>query len=275
MDACAAQASFWILISLIPFLMFALTLLQTVRFEDTTLLFAFVKLLPSPVNAMLQELFSTLRAPSGLLSATVVLCVWSASNGMQALIKGLYAVFDIGHKPGFIRMRATAIFYTLAFAAVLLLSLGVLFFGDRLFTQLDSVALPAVSVLVGILRPFSSFAVLLFFFWLLFVGIPRKKVRSKSALAGAAFSAAGWVLFSFFFSVFVENFSNYATIYGSLTAIIILMMWLYFCMYILLIGGEVSMWLQHSSVRQDLRTLYYSRRLPAQKGQFNGKKTKK
>ena len=93
--------------------------------------------------------------------------------------------------------------------------------------------------------------------------------------AGAAFSAAGWVLFSFFFSVFVENFSNYATIYGSLTAIIILMMWLYFCMYILLIGGEVSMWLQHSSVRQDLRTLYHSRRISAQKGQSNGKKTKK
>ena len=275
MDACAAQASFWILISLIPFLMFALTLLQTVRFEDTTLLFAFVKLLPSSVSSMLQELFSSLHAPSGLLSATVILCVWSASNGMQALIKGLYTVFDIEHRPGFIRMRILAILYTLVFTAVLLLSLGVLFFGDRLFTQLDSASLPVFSLLVGSLRPFSGFTVLLFFFWLLFIGIPRKQVRPKAALAGAAFSAAGWVLFSFFFSVFVENFSNYATIYGSLTAIIILMMWLYFCMYILLIGGEVSMWLQHSSIRKDLLALYHSRRIPAQKGQSNGKKTQK
>ena len=84
-------------------------------------------------------------------------------------------------------------------------------------------------------------------------------------------------MFSFFFSVFVENFSNYATLYGSLAAIVILMMWLYFCMFILLIGGQVAMWLQNSSILCDLHTLYtHSRRKhTAQKGHRYGKSHKK
>ena len=75
------------------------------------------------------------------------------------------------------------------------------------------------------------------------------------------------MLFSTFFSIFVENFSNYATIYGSLAAIVILMMWLFICMYILLIGGELAVWLQTSSIKSDMRRVFrVFRRRRAQKG---------
>ena len=83
------------------------------------------------------------------------------------------------------------------------------------------------------------------------------------------------VLFSFFFSVFVENFANYATIYGSLAALVILMVWLYACMFILLIGGEIAMWLQHSGINRDvsdLKTERRRRKLISEKGNdANGK----
>ena len=72
--------------------------------------------------------------------------------------------------------------------------------------------------------------------------------------SGAAFGAGGWVLFSYFFSLFVENFSNFS-IYGSLATLVILMFWLFFCMYILFLGGEVSMWLATSGLAQDVLTL--------------------
>ena len=108
---------------------------------------------------------------------------------------------------------------------------------------------------------------MLLFFWLMFIAIPRRQVSWKNAFWGAAFAAAGWVLFSTFFSIFVENFSNYATIYGSLAAIVILMMWLFICMYILLIGGELAVWLQTSSIKSDMRRVFrVFRRRRAQQG---------
>ena len=124
-----------------------------------------------------------------------------------------------------------------------------------------------------------SYVLLLFFFWLMFIAIPRKQVSLRNAFFGAALASAGWVLFSFFFSVFVENFANYATIYGSLAALVILMVWLYACMFILLIGGEIAMWLQHSGINRDvsdLKTERRRRKLISEKGNdANGKTTDK
>ncbi len=277
-DSYAAQVSFWILIAFIPFVMFVLTLLQIIRFEDTTLLFAFANMMPEPVEQLLRLLFSEIRAPQGILSMTAIVCVWSASTGMLALVKGLYAVFDVPKKRNFIFMRVLAILYTLALAIILLVSMGLLVFGDMLYEWLIPYMPPAFPNLVREFKPLMGFAILLLFFWLMFIAIPRKQVSWRNAFWGAALAAAGWVLFSFFFSIFVENFSNYATIYGSLAAIIILMMWLYICMFILLIGGELAMWLQHSSIKPDVRARlgkFVRRKKRAQKGNPHGKTTQK
>ncbi len=254
-DSYAAQASFWILIAFVPFLMFLLTLSQLIRFEDTTLLFAFANVMPAPVDALLRLLFSEIHVPEGILSMTAIICVWSASTSMLALVKGLYSVFDVPKKRNYFFMRALAIVYTLAFAVILLVSIGLLVFGDTIYNWLLPYMPPVFPKILREFRPLMGFVILLLFFWLMFIAVPRRQVSWKNAFWGAAFAAAGWLLFSTFFSIFVENFSNYATIYGSLAAIVILMMWLFICMYILLIGGELAMWLQMSSIKSDMRCL--------------------
>lgn len=252
-DSYAAQVSFWVFIAFLPFLMFVLALFRVIRFEDTNLLFAFARSLPSPVQDLLLPLFEEMTSSQVLLPTTAVVCVWSSSTGMLALVKGLYSVFDVEEKRNFIFMRLLAVLYTLAFAVILLVSFGLLVFGDVLLHRLLPYLPGIVRRLVGELKPLTGFAILLMFFFLLFSAIPRKKVKLRYAFWGAAFSAAGWTLFSFFFSIFVENFSNYSTIYGSLAAIIILMIWLFICMYILLLGGEIAMWLEHSGIRRDVK----------------------
>ena len=258
-DSYAAQVSFWILISFIPFLMLVLALLQVIRFEDTSLLVAFVQMLPPPVEE--------------------VVCVWSASTAMVALIKGLYSVFDVSKNHNYIFMRILAILYTVVFVMTLLVSMGLMVFGDMLYEWLITVMPPAFPTLINRFKPIMSYVLLLFFFWLMFIAIPRKQVSLRNAFFGAALASAGWVLFSFFFSVFVENFANYATIYGSLAALVILMVWLYACMFILLIGGEIAMWLQHSGINRDvsdLKTERRRRKLISEKGNdANGKTTDK
>ena len=104
-DSYAAQVSFWILISFIPFLMLILALLQVIRFEDTSLLVAFVQMLPPPVEEVVSYLFQEVHAPQTLISMTAITCVWSASTAMVALIKGLYSVFDVSKNHNYIFMR--------------------------------------------------------------------------------------------------------------------------------------------------------------------------
>ena len=170
---------------------------------------------------------------------------------MVALIKGLYSVFDVSKNHNYIFMRILAILYTVVFVMTLLVSMGLMVFGDMLYEWLITVMPPAFPTLINRFKPIMSYVL----------------------------ASAGWVLFSFFFSIFVENFANYATIYGSLAALVILMVWLYACMFILLVGGEIAMWLQHSGINRDvsdLKTERRRRKLISEKGNdANGKTTDK
>ena len=100
---------------------------------------------------------------------------------------------------------------------------------------------------------------LLCFFTLLYAGVPKRRAPFLCNLAWAAFSAAGWVLFSYFFSLFVEEFSNFS-IYGGLATLVILMFWLFFCMYIVFLGAEVSVWLEQSGIGADIKNWRQKRR---------------
>ncbi|MCR5837688.1 MAG: YihY/virulence factor BrkB family protein, partial [Lachnospiraceae bacterium] len=70
-------------------------------------------------------------------------------------------------------------------------------------------------------------------------------------LPGALFTSLGWMIYSYFFSIYIDNFSNYSYIYGSLTAIIFIMLWMYFCMYIMFIGAEINLYIYNHSERPD------------------------
>ena len=67
------------------------------------------------------------------------------------------------------------------------------------------------------------------------------------------------MLFSYFFSLFVEEFSNFS-IYGGLATLVILMFWLFFCMYIVFLGAEVSVWLEQSGIGADIKNWRQKRR---------------
>ena len=69
----------------------------------------------------------------------------------------------------------------------------------------------------------------------------------QTELPGALIAASGWVLFSYFYSFYINNMGSLMTTYGSLTAIVLCMLWLYFCMNIVFLGAELNSWLQLKS----------------------------
>ena len=89
------------------------------------------------------------------------------------------------------------------------------------------------------------------FFWGLYLLIPnRKSDRAGAELPGAILSAAGWLGFSYLYSFYIDRMSNYSAMYGSLTAIVLCMIWLYACMYIMFIGAELNVVASEPAVRE-------------------------
>ena len=80
-------------------------------------------------------------------------------------------------------------------------------------------------------------------FTLMFMALPNKRNHFMESLPGGVLSSLGWLVFSDIYSIYVENFSKYSTIYGSVYAIAITMLWLYCCMSILFYGGALNRYL--------------------------------
>lgn len=260
LDSTAAHGAFFLLISFLPFVAFLLTLMQRIHFSDgVTLIEAALQIFPDSVAVYLETLLPDPIHSSGVLPVAVIAAVWSSSMGMLAIIKGLDQIFQVEDPRGFIRLRLTAVVYVIIFAAVLILAAALLVFGSSVYQFMLNHVSPLLARILIQFKSLAGFVMLFLFFILLYSGVPRRRTKFTHIVAGSAFSAGGWVLFSCFFSIFVENFSDFS-IYGSLATLVILMFWLFSCMYIMFLGAEVSMWLETSSIGMDVKNLRKKRK---------------
>lgn len=252
-DAFSAQVSYFIIISFIPFMLFVLTLLQSVNVNGDNLLNAALRILPASVAGFLGDIFSEKREGFTLLSIAAVTCIWSASAAMLALIKGLGAVFGSKSR-NYFWLRFLSVVFTAAFAVVLAFTCVLLIFGNTIYNNiLGLMDARFVKIFVDF-KSVIGFVILTVFFTFSYKVLPlRNTTKIRWCFIGGCLTSGAWVLYSFLFSVFVENFANYSNVYGSLAALVILMLWLYFCMYIMFVGGEVAVWLEKGSIREDLR----------------------
>ena len=258
LDSSAAHGAFFLITSFLPFLAFLLTLMQRIHFSSgLTMIEAALELLPPTISLALEEIIPSPIVASGVLPVAVITAVWSSSMGMVAIIKGLDHIYEAETPRNYIMLRVMAVVYVIMLAVVLIAAALLLVFGSTIYRFLQE-RWPTLAALLINFKSLVGFVMLFLFFTLLYTFVPRRRVKLRHNLAGAAFGAGGWVLFSYFFSLFVENFSDFS-IYGSLATLVILMFWLFFCMYILFLGGEVSMWLETGGVKEDILSLLRGR----------------
>jgi len=243
-DAYSAQTAFFMFLSMIPLIMLILSLINRLGSTIESITSVANEFAPGALSAFLDtyinEIISDDRLSLTIVSAVVLL--WSASRGIFSIIGGLNSVYEIKESRNYFVIRLLAIFYTLSFIIMLVGALVLMVFGDSLNDLLYSLFpnLKGLVYIVSSLRFILGFIILILFFSILYKSLPNAKMRFIDQIPGAVITSAGWVSFSILFSFFVENFSNYANVYGSLSAIIVLMLWLYTCMYIMFIGAEVN-----------------------------------
>lgn len=242
-SAFSAQAAFFVIISFFPFFMLLLTILQDI-YSENILLQTVTSIFPSSVHLLVTRIITEVydKTSGTIVSFAAITALWAASKGVLALIRGLNSVYDINETRGYIRIRIIAAFYTIIFIFIVVVTLSFLVFGNQIYIWIQG-KIPVLSefaLFIISIRTIVGLCLLTLFFLLLYVVIPNRKTRVYKELPGAFISAVGWIGYSYLFSFYVDNMSNYSNTYGSLAAIVIFMLWLYFCMYILFVGAEIN-----------------------------------
>ncbi len=241
----SGQTAFFMILSFFPFMLFFFTLLNLTPFTEADFLAWARTIVPASLQGAMEtftgEVFS--GNTGGRISITVITAVWLSSKAFVSLQKGINVMYEIKETRNYVLLRLYSILYSVVFAVLLIIVLAVMVFGK----QINLRFFPSGGWLVELLniRLWICIPVLFVFFLLIYVFCPNKKAAEKkrsvkAQIPGAVFAAMGWIIFSGLFSIYVDKYNNYASFYGTMTTIALIMVWLYGCMYVLFLGGLIN-----------------------------------
>lgn len=236
----SGQTAFFLILSSFPFFLFFFSLLDLTPLSQEDFVYWAAQIVPQSLSSSLTSLVEDIYTGSsgGIISVTIVSALWLSSKAFVSLQQGLNVMYQVKETRNYILMRLYGVFYSVVLAIVLLVLLGIMVFGNMLRDYIFPGTLFIEHIID--LRMLIIIPVLFFFFMLLYIFLPNRKQRIKEQIAGAVFSSAAWIIFSYFFSIYVDKYSNYSSFYGTMTAIALIMVWLYGCMYVLFLGGLLN-----------------------------------
>jgi len=242
LSAFASGAAFFIFLSLVPILIVICSIIPYTPLTEENLLGLILEITPKRVEGIVINIVGDVyQRSAGVLSVAILVTLWSAGKGILAVIRGLNAINDVEEHRNYFFVRVVSSFYTMIMLLVIVISMILLVFGNTLVNMLI-LRLPELEKLFSILIHFRflvSWLILTLIFSAFYAYLPDKKLRFREQIAGASFAAVIWSIFSWCFSMYVE-YGNSFNIYGSLTIIVIFMMWLYICIYIMFMGAYIN-----------------------------------
>lgn len=238
----AASTAFFLFLSLIPMLMLLCALIPYTPITEANLMDVATRITPDTMDSLVINIIHDVYNKSiGIVSVTAVVTLWSAGKGVLALMRGLNVINDVEENRNYVVLRVAASFYTILILILMILSLLIMIFGNTLIELVEG-EIPQTSYFFEMLLHFRTLFVwfiLTIFIALMYTYVPGGKLGFKMQLPGAVIAAVGWSIITWFFSIYVDQFNGFST-YGSLTTIIILMLWLYACMYIVMVGAFLN-----------------------------------
>lgn len=242
----STEAAFYAIISSVPFLMFLLSMLRyiiPIDFEQLEYLLS--SSLPKALSYWIEKIISSIYIDStvSLTSISAITCAWAASKSVFSLSKGFRKIYSTENNTNILFTRIFSLILTIILSISFALALLLLVFSQQLVALLQETALhplvvfltsPLISTLIFIVFTTLTFATLYKF-------LSFSKIKYRYHLPGALGASISWLLFSKIYSIYINYFSNFSITYGSLAAVVLLMVWLKFCMMILLYGAELNM----------------------------------
>lgn len=241
----AASSAFFLFLSLIPILMLLCSIIPYTGISETQMLELIREsvgdIMPPVISDMIQNTVESIFSGGALsLSLSALVTLWTASKAFLALIRGMDVIHGAGRQ-GYLIARLKACFYTFVLVVVMVFMLVGVVFGKRLAVYFGVFTNPFLAPLVWLLRQrfWLAWVILAAVFTVIYTYVPKKRLRLRSQIFGAVMASGAWIGFSALFSVYLNHSASFG-IYGSLTTIVIALLWMYYCMYILLLGTYLN-----------------------------------
>ncbi|MBQ3542989.1 MAG: YihY/virulence factor BrkB family protein [Oscillospiraceae bacterium] len=240
----AANAGYFMVLSVFPALVLILSILRYTHLDARDLLDLLAGFLPSPLLPAAERLLISTYAhtSTAVVSVSAVSALWSASRGIYGLLMGLNSIYGVKESRGYLYTRLMSVFYTFLFVIVLVLTLVLNVFGESILQMLPPATTPVGRFLTEVVNLRFLLMLLLqtSLFTAMFMALPNRKNRFQESFPGAVLASLGWLGFTVLFSGYVEYFSGYSNVYGSVYAVALSMLWLYFCLSIMFYGGALN-----------------------------------
>lgn len=254
--AIAGQSAFFLILSAVPLSMFIVSILQNLHIPVEFIENIFSGIFSEQIVGELSEfLTNAYKNAVGISLITLIITLWSAAQGIHAITNGLNRIYDAYENRNWFFLRIRAMFYTIAFFAIILVSLLIIGLGTSINEWLSPYLkyLPDFVALIYHLRYVLIFLFLVVLFALVYRNFPNisrkqhKEYGIKYQLPGAFLCTLSWYALSFGISIYVDNFNGFS-VYGGLATLAGIMIWLYFCMVCLMICAEIN-YVYHEQIK--------------------------
>lgn len=244
----AAQVTFFIMLSFFPFMMFLLSIFKYTSIDQTILETLIYELVPGNLSHVVSNWVKESYLASGtILSITAISTLWAGSKGFNSISYELDAIYEIKNRRNFIFRRLHSILDTILFSTIIIISLVLLVYGNQIIQVILRFLPPIKDLGIFLFLARSSLSLFLFvtYFTCMYTFVPKRHGRLREEIPGAIFSSFLWIGFSYLYSIYVDTKYIRVSIYGSLTSIVLLMLWLYFCIIFIFLGALLNQYLRH------------------------------
>lgn len=254
--ALGAQLAYYMVLSFIPFLMFLMTLVGFSHLNSDAVLNLLSNVMPIEAFNLIQSTVIEIvdREQTGLLWISIALAIWVSSSGFKAVIKGLNKAYGVKETRSYIKLKLISMVYTILLALIVIATLFLFVFGDVIGDFFMKVLEHPefIYYIWNMLRYVVVILIMILFFMFLYNATPCVRLGWLEVIPGAVITTLGWISISYIFAYYVNNFSNYSRLYGSLGAVFMFMTWMFITSMILILGGEINAVLAEKNRLKDL-----------------------
>lgn len=244
----ASQAAFYFIVSAVPFLMFLLSTLRYIIPIDISDILEALNFLPSSIaywiSSIIEQIYTQSSVP--LLSITALTTLYAANRSTHALSIALMQIYEPDKVNRPIKNYLISFMETILMVFVLSATIVLLIFGKPIIKLIISFLPEQLDFAIDLISSSKiiTYISIILVFAVLYKVLSNSKRPYKDQLPGAFFASIGWILFSAIYAFYINNYANFSYTYGSLAAIVLMMLWLNACMNIFLWGGQINVFFE-------------------------------
>mgnify|MGYP004646965743 CR=1 FL=1 len=238
------QIAYFFILSIFPFLIFINALIASFNIPGETVFNVLDPFMPERIVSFIARYIEYINSQNSvtLLSIGIIIAIFSSSKSVRSLASAFNKAYEVPSRRGFFAQVAFSMLFIFLFGIILLACIVIVAFGNSFITKLISqitVSFKFIDLLT-VWRWVTMSAVLFLIILFLYKILPSAKIKFSEAVPGALFSLVGILILILIFSVYVNNFISYVSFYGSIGAVMLLMLWMYFAGIVIVLGAEIN-----------------------------------